>query len=320
MPAPCTIGIDVGGTKILGLALDPLAPQRPLAEREVASAHGGANLIAQVETMVRGLWSDVAPRSVGAVGIGLPGLVTLRGVLRVGPNLPGIVDVDLVAVLAPTLGVPMAVDNDGNCAAWAEARCGAARGNDDALFVGLGTGISSGLVVGGRVARGAHGFAGEPGHMTIVPGGTACACGRLGCWEAYASGTGLANLARRAAVEGRLDGVLRRIGGRLAALRGEHVTAAAVEGDGEAAAVIAEFARWVAIGLSNLTNVLDPGAIVLGGTMMDLGAILLEPIRAAFAREALELGLRSHTQVVGAQLGRRAGAVGAGLLALPPSV
>jgi glucokinase len=315
MADPCTIGIDVGGTKVLGLALDPLEPARPLAEREIASAHGASRLIDEVGDMVDGLRADVAPRPLAAVGIGLPGLVTLDGVLRVGPNLPGIVDVDMMAELAPRVGVPVAVDNDGNCAAWAEVRSGAARGYDDALFIGLGTGISCGLVVGGRVARGAHGFAGEAGHMTIVPGGAACACGRLGCWEAYGSGTGLANLGRRAAAEGRLQGVLDRAGGQIPALRGEHVTAAAVEGDAEATAVVAEFSRWVAIGLSSLANVLDPGAIVLGGTMMDLGAVLLEPIRAAFAQEALGLGLRTRTRLVGARLGRQAGAVGAGLLA-----
>lgn len=317
MSRPCTIGIDVGGTKVLGVALDPVEPALPLAEREVPSLHGGTHLVEQVSAMVEGLRADVAPRPVLAVGIGLPGLVTRGGVLLVGPHLPGIVDVDLRRALASQLGLPMVVDNDGNCAAWAEVRAGAARGHADAVFVGLGTGISSGLVVGGRVVRGAHGFAGEPGHMTIVPGGLLCACGRHGCWEAYASGTGLANLARRAMGEGRLDGVARRLGGDAAALRGEHLTAAAVGGDGEAVAVLAEFAGWVAIGLSNLANVLDPGAIVLGGTMMDLGAILLDPIRAAFAREALHLGLRSRTEVVGAQLGRRAGAVGAALLAVP---
>jgi glucokinase len=311
----CTIGIDVGGTKVLGLALDPLEPTRPLAGREIASAHGASRLIDEVGEMVEELRSEIAPRPLEAVGVGLPGLVTLDGVLRVGPNLPGIVDVDMARELGPRLEVPMVVDNDGNCAAWAEVRCGAARRHEDALFIGLGTGISSGLVVGGRVVRGAHGFAGEAGHMTVVPGGAVCACGRLGCWEAYGSGTGLANLARQAAGEGRLGGVLRRVGGQISALRGEHVTAAAVEGDGEAAAVLAEFARWVAIGLSSLANVLDPGAIVLGGTMMDLGAVLLDPIRAAFEQEALGLGLRARTQLVGARLGRQAGAVGAGLLA-----
>jgi glucokinase len=314
MSDTCVIGIDVGGTKVLGLALDPADPTRPLASREVASVQGATRLVDELDDMIGVLVADVAPRRLRAVGVGLPGLVTRGGILRFGPNLPGMVDVDMAGELGPRLGVPIVVDNDGNCAAWAEVRAGAARGTRDALFVGLGTGISCGIVVDGHLVRGAHGFAGEPGHMTVVPDGAQCACGRLGCWEAYASGTGLANLARRAAAEGRLSGVLELVGGRVEAVRGEHVTAAAGADDVEAGLVVEEFARWVAIGLSSLLNVLDPAVIILGGTMMDLGEPLLEPIRRAFAREALGLDVRSDVELVGATLGRRAGAIGAALL------
>jgi glucokinase len=206
------------------------------------------------------------------------------------------------------------VDNDGNCAAWGEVQAGAARGLQNVTFVGLGTGVAGGLVVDGRLIRGGHGFAGEPGHMTVVPHGLRCACGRLGCWEAYASGTGLARLASIAASEGRAPGLLARAGGDPAKIRGEEVTAALVAGNPEAEALVDEFAQWVAIGISNLVNVLDPEMVVLGGTMVEVGEALLRPVRRAYLEQALAPNLRNGPPLVAAALGRMAGGVGAALL------
>jgi glucokinase len=120
-------------------------------------------------------------------------------------------------------------------------------------------------VANGSLQRGANGFAGEFGHMVVDPTGPPCPCGRRGCWERYASGSGLAMLAREAATGHRLHDVVRHAGGDAQAVRGEHVQAAAREGDPEALAVIDDFARWVALGLANLTNALDPEMFVLGG-------------------------------------------------------
>ncbi len=159
----------------------------------------------------------------------------------------------------------MAVTNDATCAALAEWRFGAGRGVDDMVMVTLGTGIGGGVVAGGRLIVGANGFAGEFGHMVVDPDGPPCPCGRRGCWERYASGSGLAQLARAAAVGGRLRRVVEVAGGDAGMVRGEHVQAAAREGDPGAVAVVDEFARWVALGLVNLTNALDPARFVLGG-------------------------------------------------------
>src|SRR5687768_5044950 len=145
--------------------------------------------------------------------------------LRVGPNLPDVVDLDVPGTLAPALGVPVVADNDATCAAWAEHRRGACRDASEAVVVTLGTGIGAGLVSDGRLIRGAHGMAGEPGHMTVDPDGPPCPCGRRGCWERYASGSGLARLAREAAVAGRADAVVARAGGDPEDVRGEHLTA-----------------------------------------------------------------------------------------------
>ena len=125
--------------------------------------------------------------------------------------------------------------------------------------------IGGGVVANGQLVRGANGFTGEFGHMVIQPNGPWCPCGRRGCWERYASGSGLAWLAREAAAEGRAANIVERAGGNPDGIRGEHVQQAAVDGDTDALAIIDTFADWVAIGLSSLTNALDPALFVIGG-------------------------------------------------------
>jgi glucokinase len=312
--ALCTIGIDVGGTKVAGVVLDGSHPGTPLAERRVPTPEGGDQLLEVIARLVSELTAAADGRVLNGVGVGMPGLVSRDGVLCFGPNLPGMTDLDVRAALHERIGVPVAVDNDGNCAAWAEVQAGAARGLQNVTFVGLGTGIAGGLVVDGHLTRGGHGFAGEPGHITIVPGGARCACGRLGCWEAYGSGTGLARLAEQAAKAGRAPALLARAGGDPGEIRGEYVTEALLVGDPDAKALIDEFAGWVAIGIANLVNVLDPEVVVIGGTMVEVGEALLEPVRRAYRDTALAPDLRQGPPLVAAALGHMAGAIGAALL------
>src|SRR5690606_4397722 len=195
----------------------------------------------------------------------------------VGPNLPGIVDVPLADVLADRLQVPVAVDNDATAATWGEHRAGAGVGIDEMVLVTLGTGIGAGIVSGGHLVTGANGFAGEVGHMVIDPDGPPCPCGQRGCWERFASGTALGVLGRRAAADGRLESVRRAVGGDGGAIEGVHVTTAAVRGEPDARAVMEELAGWVALGLVNLTNLLDPERIVIGGGLIRAGDVLLDP-------------------------------------------
>src|SRR3546814_9203263 len=133
------------------------------------------------------------------MGVGVPGLVDRSGMLHLGPHLRHIADLPLSAAMTERTGVPVPVDNDANCHALAELRAGAAQGVEEALVVTLGTGIGAGVVTGGQVLHGMNGFAGEPGHMIVNPNGPPCPCGQRGCWERFASGTGLARLAREAA-------------------------------------------------------------------------------------------------------------------------
>ena len=305
-----SLGIDVGGTKCLGVVIDDDGVV--LAEAREPTPRGGDALI-EVLAGIVGELEAVAGRA-ESIGVGAPGLITIEGVLRSSPNVPDVFELDVAGRLSTRLGRPVAVANDATCAALAEWTVGAGRGVDDMVMVTLGTGIGGGIVAGGQLVVGSNGFAGEFGHMVVDPNGPPCPCGRAGCWERYASGSGLAQLARAAAVGGRLSRVLEVAGGDPALVRGEHVQAAAEEGDEAALAVIDTFARWVALGLVNLTNALDPAAFVLGGGLAEGAHLYLEPIERWFRALLYAPELRPHPALSFAVLGERAGAIGAAFL------
>lgn len=285
-----SIGIDVGGTKCHGVVVDEggaiVAEARvatPPADRVVEV------LCALVDELTHG---DV---SVGAVGVGLPGLITPDGVVRASPNLRGARDTPVGPDLRSRLGLPVHVENDATMAAHGEWTAGAARGARDAVVVTLGTGIGGGIVMGGVLQRGAHGFAGEIGHMIVDRDGIECPCGRRGCWERYASGSALAASAGVAT--------------------GELVVEAARNGDATARRHLEEFARWVALGLANLTNLCDPEVIVLGGGVMEAHDVLFDDVQLGFSEALYSPTLRAHPRLELAELGHRAGAVGAAMMA-----
>lgn len=282
------IGIDVGGTKCLAVRIDGAG--RAVEEHVVASPVGGGIVPFLV---------DIVGRFPGvtSVGVGMPGIVSRDGVVAFAPHLPEVRDMALRDDLGARLGLPVAVDNDATCAALAEWKSGAGVGCDDLVMVTLGTGIGGGIVSGGRVIRGAHGYAGEFGHDTVQRGGHPCPCGRRGCWEQYASGSGLARLAGTADGEAAFD--------------------AFVAGDADAAAAVEEFVDWVAIGLVNLLNTCDPDLFVLGG---GLGSRLelLPLVRRRLVESMPGHGHRVAPRVEVARLGPRAGAIGAAMLFSAP--
>ena len=318
-----TYGIDIGGTKVLGVALGTgeaiVAETRvptPTGTREIVGSHV-ADAVAEVAAELdRTLGRDAATTDPAPVGVGAPGMVDRQGRLCFAPNLPQAHGVDWTELIGPRLpGRSVLIENDANLAVLAEQRLGAARAYRDVVMVTLGTGIGGGIVIDGRVEVGSAGFAGEIGHMVVDPAGPPCPCGRSGCWERYASGAGLGLLAREAALAGRLDGVVRRAGGDPENVRGEDVSAAAAAGDPAARQVIGEVGRWVGFGLANLAAALDPECFVLGGGLVRAGDLLFDAARASFG-ELVEGGdRRPLAAVVPAAFGERAGAVGAALTA-----
>jgi glucokinase len=308
MKQPVTIGLDIGGTKVLGVVVD--ASGSVEAERLHASKHGFDALVDTCLELIGLLGHDGAP-----VGIGAAGLVDLHGRLNYAPNIPGVVDAPLEATLRDKSGRAVVVDNDANVAALGEVTYGAAMGVRDALMVTLGTGIGGGIVLDGRVLRGANGFAGEIGHITVQRGGPRCACGEYGHWEAIASGNALGRMARELVERGRGEAILEAAHGDVNLITGHHVGAAASLGDADALAVLDEYAENVSIGLAALANVLDPQRILIAGGIISLGLLLFEPLQAAFARHVEGVDYRPAIPIVPATLGVRAGAIGAAVLA-----
>lgn len=303
-------GLDMGATKILGVVRD--GDDSIAAEWRVPTPQARDDVVEALVAVVDRL--RARRPGLAAVGIGAPGPVDRDGVLRSWPHRPEIVGLGLRALESRT-GIPIAVDNDATCAALAEHELGAARGHDDVLVVVLGTGIGGGLIGGGQVQRGAHGFAGEIGHIVVDADGPACICGRRGCWEVFASGSSLGRLGREAARAERETALVGLADGDVERIDGEHVVRAAAGGDRAATAVVGEYARRVAVGLVSLVSVLDPRLVVVGGGAVAGGDVVLEPIRTAFAELADPSGLRRPVPIVAARLGERAGAIGACLLA-----
>lgn len=306
-----SIGIDIGGTKIAAMRVSVSGEILAGSRVPTPASDTEATLAAAVE-LARSLTTD----AVVAVGIGVAGMVDFdAGILRYAPNLSWR-EVPVVARMTKALGMPVVLDNDANVAAWGEFRFGAGVGATDMLLVTVGTGIGGGIVTGGRLFRGAHGFAAELGHIIVEPGGPRCGCGNQGCWEQVASGSAIQRDGR-AAVAGHPESLIARMSeGDATKVDGPLVTKAAAEGDDVAKGILAEAGRRLGEGMAGLANILDPDVIVVGGGVVEAGDLLLGPARAAFTAALESPEHRPEVPVLAAALGNDAGAVGAAALAL----
>jgi glucokinase len=309
-----TIGIDVGGTKVLGGVVD--ASGNILLEARRETPHeGGIALTSAIADVARELMDAY---SVESIGISAAGFVSSdRKTMLAAPNIAGWNGVDLDAELTALIGLPVVIENDANAAAWGEAAFGAGRGHDHLLIVTVGTGIGGGMVVNGNLYRGGYGTAAEIGHMRVVPEGHLCGCGARGCFEQYASGSALMRHAREAiSATPELARNLLSLGdGTVYGLTGKHVTEAAHAGDAVALAAFNTTAHYLGAGIAALSVILDPTRIVIGGGVVDAGEILLEPTRQSLIRHMPFAGKHPYPDIVPAQLGNKAGLVGVANLA-----
>ena len=313
MAAPCVVGVDLGGTKLLAGALDENLNVHHRAQRATHEL-GQEDLLDTVVAAVEEV-RVAADSPMRAVGFGVPCTIDqARGIAVVAVNL-ALADLPFRDVMAERLGLPVFVDNDANVAALAEQRFGAARGADHVVMLTIGTGIGGGLILGGELYRGAVGAAAELGHCVVEMDGPRCQgnCPNRGCLEAVASGTALAReavAAARAAPDSALGGAL--AAGR--ELKGALVTELAHDGDDAARSVLELIGRRLGVGIANYVNIFNPQLVVLGGGVMAAGELLLAPARAEMLARALPPG-RDTVEVVAARFGTEAGLVGAGALA-----
>ena len=308
-----TIGVDVGGTKIAAGVVDDAGAILATTRRETA-ATDPVLLEEQIQDAVAELL--VSHKAV-AVGVAAAGFVNATtGVVLFAPNLAWR-DEPLGRDLQERLGLPVTVENDANAAAWGEYRFGAASHVDDMVLVTVGTGLGGGIVSAGMLLRGAGGLGGELGHVRVVPNGIRCGCGNRGCWEQYASGSALEREARELATSGSLYAarLLELCNDQPTTLRGRMVTQAAHEGDQASIELLADLGRWLGEGMASMAAVLDPSAFVVGGGVVEAGALLIEPARTALRRNLPARGHRPDIEVQAATLGNDAGIIGAADLA-----
>jgi glucokinase len=313
MPPRRVIGIDAGGTKLLGGVVDEQLVVHHRVRRTWRGDDRGSTLDTFVEAVeeVRAAAPDVE-----AVGFGIPSLVRPDTGVSVWSNHLPLDDVPFRDLMSERLGLPVHVDNDANLALLAEHRRGAARGASQALMLALGTGIGGGIVIDGKVYRGATGAAGELGHLVVDLHGAECPgdCPGHGCLEVVASGAAI-GLAGEVAGGERPESA---IGRRLAAgeeVSGQYVTELAHSGDEAAVAALAAVGRRLGAGLVGLVNVFNPEVIVIGGGAVAAGELLLGPAREQVERYALPPS-REAVRIVPAHFGDESGMVGAALFAL----
>lgn len=319
MAGPATVGVDLGGTKILAVRVEG---GEVVAEATRSTPRGGdptAVVAAVAATVCRLAGGGDAARALAAsgvvgVGVGGPGRADPSGGrLGPAPNLAGWdAPVPVAELLAAELGVAVRVDNDVNVASLAEHRLGAGRGHDDLLTVFVGTGVGAGLILDGRLRRGAHGLAGELGHLVVEPDGAPCGCGGFGHLEAYVGRRGMEARAREAVAAGVPSRLVPADGGRMTSTV---VRGALDAGDELAVRLVDDAARYLGRALAAVALVVDVPLVVLGGGFAErLGAPFRDAVAAASAAWRFP---GTEQRLVPAALGSRAGALGAALLVAP---
>ncbi len=305
-----TVGVDLGGTNLRIGLVDYSGAVIKVHEQ---SSIGTADELIKIIVQKINAWGS--NNAVQSVGVGVAGMIDYEGVVHYAPNLPEFSGVPLQPLLAQSLDYPVVVDNDANTAAWGEVNHGAAQGYDAALVITLGTGIGGGVIVGGQIYRGAHGFAAEVGHWQFDPAGPLCACGGRGHWEEMASGSALGRMAQERAAAGNAPALLALVDGDAHSLTGHHVVQALAKSDEVAQSIWTQFTRAVGVGLAGLINIFDPSVVVISGGLVVLGEVLLNPVASVVAEEIEGSQYRPEVQILAAALGDQAGLVGAAAMA-----
>jgi glucokinase len=303
------MGVDIGGQSLKAVLVDASGAVAKRASRATGRSVSLLDLAAAIGDVAAYLGHERGR----AIGVGVAGCVTLDGVVRGSPNLPALAGSAIERDLGAALGVRIVADNDAHCHALAEAWIGAAEKTPTFLLVTLGSGIGSGLVVDGKVHRGATGYGCELGHSIFRPGGRRCGCGNHGCLEAYVSEVALTSRIpeERPPLGKRVDALVRERGiGHAQAL-----FELADAGDADATAFAEALAAELGIALGSAVNVFDVELIVIGGGIAPSMLARLAPLRRAMAG-ALFARDEASVRIEPAAAGSLAGAVGAARLAM----
>ncbi len=309
------IGIDLGGTNIVAGVVDDDYRILTTARCKTASPRPADEIIADMARMAQtaakeaGLTMD----DIHAVGVGSPGICnSATGVVERAGNL-GFSFVPLAEKLAALLGKPVHLENDANAAAYGELLAGAAKGKQNCVCVTLGTGVGGGAVVDGRIMAGFNFAAGELGHTVIVADGQRCNCGRRGCWEVYASATGLIRQTK-AAMDAHPESAMWHLSQQGTQVNGRTAFDGMRQGDATATQVVDTYIRYLACGVINMINIFQPEILCIGGGISHEGETLLAPLRRLVNEEEFNRSGHRRTEIRAAQLGNDAGIIGAAFL------
>jgi glucokinase len=313
------LAVDVGGTNLAGGLVD--SHGAVLTSRCVATdRHGrGDGVLKNLLEFVAGLVNEAGTLrvSVRGIGVGVPGAVE-EGTGRIGPdiqNIPEFANLPLWAVLNEHTGLRVVVDNDVNALCLAEWTFGQAQGLRHVAMIAVGTGVGGGLILNGSLVRGASGYGGEVGHITVEMDGRPCFCGSRGCVKAYASGPDIVAQVRELLEEGPSSTWTELTGGNLSRINPPLVFRAADRGDPVAEVVVAKAAQALGAGVAALVNLCNPEMIVLGGGVMEAGEVLMEPVRRWARFYAFERAV-TRTRIVRSGLSKQSGILGAAALFL----
>ncbi len=312
------LGIDLGGTNIVAGVVDE--------DYKIISKASCKTAVPRPESEICDSMAEVAQKAIekakltmddiDSIGIGVPGAVNPKtGVIEYSANL-FFHNWEVVEMMEERLGKKVRIENDANAAALGEYLAGSAKGAKNAVAITLGTGVGGGIIINGKIYSGSNFAGAELGHMVIVKDGKECACGRRGCWETYASATGLINLTKQKILSEKLefsymlklcDGDINKVSGRTAfdAMR---------DGDPTARAVVEEYISYLSCGLVNIINIFQPDVLCIGGGISNEGENLLAPVRAYVERERYTKHNDKQTLICTCTLGNDAGIIGAAYL------
>lgn len=312
------LGIDLGGTNIVAGVVDK--------KYKIVAKASCKTAVPRPESEICDSMAEVAKKAVEkakltmdeieSVGIGVPGAVNPKtGVIEYSANL-FFHNWEVVEMMEERLGKKVHIENDANAAALGEYLAGSAKGTRNAVAITLGTGVGGGIIVDGKIYSGSNFAGAELGHMVIVKDGKECACGRRGCWETYASATGLINLTKQKILSEKLEFsyMLKLCDGDINKVNGRTAFDAMRDGDPTAKSVVEEYISYLSCGLVNIINIFQPDVLCIGGGISNEGENLLGPVRSYVERERYTKHNDKQTVICKCTLGNDAGIIGAAYL------
>ena len=302
-----TIGIDIGGTKISVGVVDSSGNLID-SSRCSTPTEGGKELISSVINLIKEFNKKY---EIKGIGISIAALISSDyGTIVGAPNIANLSKLNFVNEIKEEFELPIIIENDANAAMWAEFKFGNAKGLNPVMFFIIGTGVGGGLVIDGKLFKGANGIGAEFGHMCVVPDGLLCGCGSKGCLEQYASGGALIRYANEALLANpdKSEEVLSFGEGKLS---GTALTKAAKAGNELALAAFSKQADWLGLACASYSLIIDPQAIIIGGGVVDAGELFLAPVRAAMRKYMPFAESHVPPKIIAAKFGNDAGLIGA---------